>query len=89
MSLYVKALCGNCGSEFELYHSTLQKEQGHRCPHCMQKIEPETWERLADAFFTAYNLDYQTLKAHNERGAALFAFEFVKKEIPEEKIREE
>ena len=55
----------------------------------MQKVAPKTWERLVDAFMTANNLNYQTLKAHNERGTALFSFEFANKEIPTEKIKGE
>lgn len=89
MSLYVKVSCGNCKSKFELYHNTLQTEKGYRCPHCMQKVAPKTWERLVDAFMTAHDLNYQTLKAHNERGTALFSFEFANKEIPTEKIKGE
>lgn len=87
MSLYVKALCGNCKSKFELYHNTLQTEKGYRCPHCMQKIPHKTWERLIDAFMTTRDLNYQTLKAHNEREKPLFIFEFVNKEIPMEKVK--
>ena len=89
MSLYVKVLCGNCKSKFELYHSMLQTEKGCRCPHCMRKVAPKTWERLVNAFMTAYDLNYQTLKVHNEREIPLFTFEFVNKEIPIEKVIED
>ena len=87
MSLYVKASCGNCKSKFEIYHSELQKENGYRCPHCFEKMADGTWQRLVDAFMTASNLNSQTLKASEERGSALFSFEFVSKEIPSDKIR--
>ena len=89
MSLYVKATCGNCECKFELYSATLQNEKEFRCPHCHQKIDKKQWANLVNAFFTTQDLNYQTRKSHNERGSNLFNYEFVNKQIPLEKIKEE
>lgn len=85
--LYVKIACGNCGRNFEIYNSEINRRGDPvRCPHCLRQMEGKHWENLIDAFLTTTDWNYQIMKAHQEHGSPLFRVEFLSKHVPREKI---
>ena len=85
--LYVKAACGNCGRNFEIYSREInRRDDPVRCPHCLRQMERKHWENLVNSFLTAADWNYQVLKAHQEHGSPLFQVEFHSKHVPREKI---
>ena len=87
--LYVKATCGNCENDFEIYSREINfRDDPVRCPHCLRKMELRHWENLINAYMTAADWNYQNIKAHTEHGSPLFQVEFCSKHVPYGKILE-
>ncbi len=85
--LYVKAACGNCGRNFEIYSREInRRDDPIRCPHCLRQMEPRHWDNLINAYMTTADWNYQNIKAHTEHGSPLFQVEFVSKHVPQAKI---
>ena len=85
--LYVKAVCGNCGRNFEIYSREInRRDDPIRCPHCLRQMEPRHWDNLINAYMTTADWNYQNIKAHTEHGSPLFQVEFVSKHVPQAKI---
>lgn len=87
MALYVRATCGNCKNKFEIYAEEMQADKKYHCPHCYQVIDDKHWNELVNAFFTVQDLNYQTIKAHNEHHTGLFVYEMVNVNVPKKLIK--
>lgn len=85
--LYVKAACGNCGRNFEIYSREINRREAPvRCPHCLRQMDSRHWDNLINAYMTASDWNYQNIKAHTEHGSPLFQVEFLSKHVPQAKI---
>lgn len=87
MALFVKATCGNCKNKFEIYAEEMQTDEKYYCPHCYQMIDGKHWNELVNAYFTVQDLNYQTLKAHNEHHTGLFTYEMVNIDVPKKRLK--
>ena len=42
---YLRIYCDYCGQCWDVYERSMNDEHSRQCPHCMAKIEDQTWKR--------------------------------------------
>ena len=42
---FLRIQCDYCGGSWDVYKRDIKSEDARKCPHCFQRIEPQTWKR--------------------------------------------
>ena len=90
MANYLKITCHSCGNNWKVYaHEASLDGKPPRCPFCLRRMRPKTWERLANCLFTVAETNKHLRMDAEEKGFPLFQAEIKTKYVPGEIIERE
>lgn len=87
MSTQAKIHCHNCGNDYYVYWSEMNKQHIVNCPHCDAKMDAKMWEHIIDAMGTVNDLNYHFRKYHEERSEDLFSVSIESIDVPDKAFR--
>lgn len=74
---FLKIYCDSCGGTWDVYHRDIHSDNARKCPHCLAKIDGQTWNRqILPAFGEMLDTERELFKDHMNR-APLFCIDFV------------
>lgn len=62
---YLRIYCEYCGQTWDVYERSMNDEHSRQCPHCMSKIEDQTWKRqIVPSLCMVSDANRELLKDH-------------------------
>lgn len=75
---YLRIYCDYCGQAWEVYERSMHDEHSRQCPHCMSKIDGQTWEKqVVPALAQVSDANRELLKDHLGYHTPVFTFDVI------------
>lgn len=87
MSTQAKIHCHNCGCNYYVYWSGLNRNKIINCPHCFAKIDKTMWDNLINAMSAVENLNSDFIKYNADRNENLFDVSIENVYVPADKLQ--
>ena len=73
----MKINCGYCSGSWEVYSRDMKYDKARTCPHCLQHIERQTWEKqILPAFGMLDDVNRELFKDHTGYHKPLFSVSY-------------
>ena len=75
---YLKIYCDYCGQTWEVYERSMHDEHSKQCPHCLAKIDSQTWDRqILPALGQVSDANRELFKDHVGYHCPVFTFDVI------------
>lgn len=73
----LKINCGYCGGSWEVYSRDMKYDKARTCPHCLQSVERQTWDKqILPAFGMLDDANRELFKDHTGYHKTLFSVSY-------------
>lgn len=78
--------CQNCQNTFQIFWHSFESQLPISCPYCNKDMSKKSVSMLKETLGTAFELNKEIRKRHEERNEALFIVSIQHVFVPEEKF---
>lgn len=74
---FLRIYCDYCKQNYEVYRHQINDDKANRCPHCLQKIDNQTWKQIQRAWGEMEDSNMELMKDHTGYHKPIFTVSYI------------